>query len=102
MNMAMAMAAPVFPAEMNAEASPSLTSCAAIRSDESRLRRRACDGDSAMPTTCEACRISTAPDAAAPSRATSRSIAARSPTRATVTPNSRLAATAPSTTTAGP
>ena len=53
-NIAMAMAAPVLPAEMKAEAWPSRTSSAAMLSEESRLRRSACDGDSAIPTTCEA------------------------------------------------
>ena len=53
-NMEMAMAAPVLPAEMNAEALPSRTSSAATRSEESHLRRRACEGLSAMPTTSEA------------------------------------------------
>ena len=46
--------------DTKADASPSRTSWAATRSEESRLRRRACDADSAMPTTCEACRTSTA------------------------------------------
>src|SRR5215470_17599424 len=44
-NIAMAIAAPVLPAEMNADAWPSRTSSAATRSEESRLRRRACDHD---------------------------------------------------------
>ena len=63
-NMAMAMAAPVFPAEMNADASPSRTSEAATRIDESRLRRRAWDGCSPISTTWEACRtvMGSAPD----------------------------------------
>src|SRR5207245_3064437 len=71
------------------------------RSDESRLRRRACEGASAMPTTCEAWRTETG-TSWAPSRAISRSMAARSPTSTEARPNSRHAATAPSTTTAGP
>jgi hypothetical protein len=53
-NMAMAMAAPVLPAEMKAAASPSFTSWAATRSEESRLRRSAWEGLSPMPTTWEA------------------------------------------------
>ncbi len=53
-NMPMAMAAPVFPADTSASHSPSFTSSAATRSEESRLRRSAWDGDSAMPTTWEA------------------------------------------------
>ena len=80
-NMAMAMARPGVAGEMKADASPSLTSSAATRSEESRLRRSACDGLSAMPTTCEAWRISSR--ALALERATSRSIAAWSPTRMT-------------------
>ncbi len=99
--MPIAIAAPVFPAETSAPHSPSLTSSAATRSDESRLRRRACEGASAMPTTCEAWRTETG-RSWAPSRAISRSIAARSPTSTEARPNSRHAATAPSTTTAGP
>ena len=59
-NIAMAIAAPVLPAEMKADAVPPFTSSAATRRDESRLRRSACDGLSAMPTTCEAWRISRA------------------------------------------
>ena len=100
-NIAIAIAAPVLPAEMKAEALPSLTSSAATRKDESRLRRSACDGLSAIPTTCEAWRISRA-TLCASSRTTSRLIAERSPTRMTAAPNSRTAATAPSTTTRGP
>ena len=49
--MPMAMAAPVFPAETSAWHSPSLQNSAATRREESRLRRSACDGGSAMPTT---------------------------------------------------
>src|SRR5947199_642149 len=100
-NIATARAAPVLPAEMNALTSPSRTSSAATRNDESRLRRSACDGLSPIPTTWEAWRSST-PAAEAPSRVSSRSMAAVSPTRTTEAPNSRTAATAPSTTTAGP
>src|SRR5437879_5794576 len=100
-NIEIAIAAPVFPAEMRAAALPSRTSSAATLRDESRLRRRACDGLSAIPTTWEAWRISR-PRLWAPRRVTSRSTAARSPTRITDAPNSRTAATAPSTTTAGP
>src|SRR5437867_3998069 len=58
-NMAMAMAAPVLPADTKADASPSLTSWAATRRDESRLRRSACEALSPMLTTWEACRLST-------------------------------------------
>jgi hypothetical protein len=100
-NMAIAIAAPVLPAETNAAALPSRTASAATRSEESRLRRRASDGLSAMPTTWEACRISS-PSVLAPRRAISDSIEAWSPTRITEAPNSRTAAMAPSTTTAGP
>ena len=53
-NIAMAIAAPVFPEEMNADASPSRTSEAATRIDESRFRRRAWDGWSPISTTWEA------------------------------------------------
>src|SRR3989304_248184 len=53
-NIPMAMAAPVLPAETKAPASPSLTSSAATRSDESRLRRTACEADSPMPITWDA------------------------------------------------
>ena len=49
-NMAMAMAAPVFPADTKAPAWPSRTSSAATRREESRFRRRAWDGDSSIPT----------------------------------------------------
>src|SRR3990170_2842912 len=45
-NMAIAIAAPVLPAEMKASASPSRTSSAATRIDESRFRRRAGGGGS--------------------------------------------------------
>src|SRR2546429_2952633 len=100
-NIEIAIAAPVFPAEIKAAALPSLTSSAATLSEESRLRRSACDGRSPMPTTWEAWRTSS-PRLGAPRRVTSRSMAARSPTRMTEAPNSRTAATAPSTTTAGP
>src|SRR2546428_131756 len=100
-NIEIAIAAPVFPAEIKAAALPSLTSSAATLSEESRLRRSACDGRSPMPTTWEAWRTSS-PRLCAPRRVTSRSMAARSPTRMTEAPNSRTAATAPSTTTAGP
>src|SRR5437899_657470 len=100
-NIEIAIAAPVFPAEIKAAALPSLTSSAATLSEESRLRRSACDGRSPMPTTWEAWQTSS-PRLCAPRRVTSRSMAARSPTRMTEAPNSRTAATAPSTTTAGP
>src|SRR5258706_5651716 len=100
-NMLMAMAAPVLPADTMAWHSPSFTSSAATRREESRLRRRACDGASAMPTTCEAWRTVTGRSCAL-SRASSRSMAALSPTSTEAKPNSRQAATAPSTTTAGP
>ena len=100
-NIEIAMAAPVLPAEMNAAALSSRTSSAATLSDESRLRRSASEGLSAMPTTSEAWRISR-PSERAPRRPTSASMAWRSPTRMTETPNSRTAAMAPSTTTAGP
>src|SRR3989304_5799010 len=53
-NIPLAMAAPVLPAETKAPASPSLTSSAATRSDESRLRRTACEADSPMPITWDA------------------------------------------------
>ena len=100
-NMATAMAAPVLPADTKADACPSRTSSAATRRDESRLRLSACDGLSAMPTTWEACRIST-PGRRPPRRSSSRSMAVWSPTRTTDTPNSCRATMAPSTTTAGP
>ena len=58
LHMEIAIAAPVLPAEMNAAALPSRTSSAATRSEESRLRRKACEGLSAMPTTSEVCRTS--------------------------------------------
>src|SRR2546425_6125636 len=57
-NIEIAIAAPVFPAEIKAAALPSLTSSAATLSEESRLRRSACDGRSPMPTTWEAWRTS--------------------------------------------
>src|SRR5712691_10358930 len=97
----MAMAAPVFPADTSASHSPDLQSSAATRSDESRLRRRACEAGSAIPTTWEACRTETGSSCAL-SRMISRSTAALSPTSTEASPNSRAAATAPSTTTAGP
>ena len=100
-NMLMAMAAPVLPAETSAPHSPSFTSSAATRSEESRLRRSAWDGASAMPTTCVAWRTVTGRSWAL-RRVISRSMAGRSPTRTDGSPNSRHAATAPSTTTAGP
>jgi hypothetical protein len=100
-NMEMAMAAPVFPADTNAAASRSRTSSAATRRDESRLRRSAWEGVSAIVTTCEACRISSA-SVSARSRESSCSMTALSPTRMTEIPSSRAAVTAPSTTTAGP
>src|SRR2546430_706928 len=100
-NMEIAIAAPVFPAEMRAAALPSFTSPAATLSDESRLCRSACDGLSPIPTTWEAWWTSS-PRLCAPRRVVSRSMAGRSPTRMTEAPNSRTAATAPATTTAGP
>ena len=72
-NIAMAMAAPVFPAEMNAAASPSRTSEAATRIEESRLRRRACEGCSPDSTTWEACRTVIGKGLAPLWRASSRS-----------------------------
>src|SRR5499426_1689905 len=100
-NIAMAIAAPVLPAEMNAAASPDLTSSAATRREESRLRRSACEGGSAMPTTWLAWRTLMGRSCAL-RRTISRSTAERSPTRTEARPNSRAAVTAPSTTTAGP
>ena len=99
--MAMAIAAPVFPEEMNADASPSRTSDAATRIDESRFRRRAWDGCSPISTTWEACRTVMG---SGPTRwrASSRSMVAWSPTRTTSRPYSRAAAIAPSTLTGTP
>src|SRR3990170_4288269 len=99
--MPMAMAAPVLPAETRAWHSPSLQSSAATRREESRLRRSACDGGSAMPTTCVAWRTVIGRSCAL-RRTISRSTAALSPTSTEASPNSRAAVTAPSTTTAGP
>ena len=87
-NIEMAMAAPVLPAETKAEALPSRTSSAATRSDESRLRRSACEGLSAMPTTWEAWRISTAEAPGAQPVPARASMAVWSPTRMTEAPNS--------------
>src|ERR1700730_18166557 len=56
-NIPMAMAAPVLPADTRASHSPDLQSSAATRSDESRLRRRAWEGGSAIPTTWVAWRM---------------------------------------------
>src|SRR5262245_17160448 len=97
----MAMAAPVLPADTRAWHSPSLQSSAATRSDESRLRRSACEGGSAMPTTWLAWRTATGRSCAL-RRKISRSTADLSPTSTDASPNSRAAVTAPSTTTAGP
>jgi hypothetical protein len=99
--MPMAMAAPVLPAETMPWHSPAFTSSAATRSEESRFRRSACEGDSAMPTTCEAWWMASGSSWAL-RRTISRSTAARSPTSTEAMPSSRAAATAPSTTTAGP
>src|SRR5881628_3697395 len=77
-NIDIAIAAPVFPAEIKAAALPSLTSSAATLSEESRLRRSACDGRSPMPTTWEAWQTSS-PRLCAPRRVTSRSMAAAGP-----------------------
>src|SRR6266581_904475 len=97
----MAMAAPVLPAETRAWHSPSLQSSAATRSEESCLRRRACEGGSAMPTTWLAWRTEIGWSCAL-RRTISRSTEALSPTSTEASPNSRAAVTAPSTTTAGP
>src|SRR5262245_40108428 len=98
--MPMAMAAPVLPADTRAWHSPSLQSSAATRREESRLRRRAWEGGSAMPTTWLAWRTVRGRSCAL-RRPISRSTAERSPTKTEARPNSRAAATAPSTT-AGP
>ena len=47
-NIEIAMAAPVLPADTNADASPARTSSAETRREESRLRRNATDGVSLM------------------------------------------------------
>src|SRR5262252_6740723 len=99
--MPMAMAAPVLPADTRAWHSPSLQSSAATRREESRLRRRAWEGGSAMPTTWLAWRTVRGRSCAL-RRPISRSTAERSPTKTEASPNSRAAATAPSATTAGP
>src|SRR5579885_1415904 len=90
--LAVAMTAPVLPAETRPWAAPSRTSREPTRSELSRLLRTARAALSSMVTCSLACRIS---------RASSRRTTSSLPTRMTLTPRVLAARTAPSTSDVG-
>ena len=82
-NLAIAISAPVFPAETQACAAPALTRLIATRIDESFLRRSASAGGSSMSTTSLAGCTTTRSRSAAGARCSAFSMASGRPTRIT-------------------